>query len=432
MNYSELIQNIESREGKRKSYDFKRIKAILSKLDNPQQGLKYIHIAGTNGKGSTSNFIYNMLRKEGYRVGLYTSPHLERYTERIIISGEEISQEDFVKYGLKTLEAEEKILDEFEMMTYFEFITVIMFLYFKEKNCDICVLEVGMGGLSDSTNVILKEDKLVSIITPIGLDHTQYLGETIEEITEQKAGIIVDNVPVVTSNIDEKILKILEEKAKEKNTKLYTLSNVKVENLEISDKGTKYTLSYKNEKIIDIEVSIIGYYQLYNSVLSILSLLILRERNILKISDESIKRGIKDTFWAGRMEIIRKNPIIVLDGAHNMNGISSLVENIKLFNYGKLYVITSILEDKEHEKMLEKLSEKANEIILVNLNTKRKTDLSILEKEALKYNDNVKIIDSLEDAINNTIKKSKSNDLIIISGSLYLVSEVKDIVDKIK
>ena len=431
MNYSELIQNIESREGKRKSYDFKRIKAILGKLDNPQQGLKYIHIAGTNGKGSTSNFIYNMLRKEGYRVGLYTSPHLERYTERIIISGEEISQEDFVKYGLKTLEAEEKILDEFEMMTYFEFITVIMFLYFKEKNCDICVLEVGMGGLSDSTNVILKEDKLVSIITPIGLDHTQYLGETIEEITEQKAGIIVDNVPVVTSNIDEKILKILEEKAKEKNTKLYTLSNVKVENLEISDKGTKYTLSYKNEKIIDIEVSIIGYYQLYNSVLSILSLLILRERNILKISDESIKRGIKDTFWAGRMEIIRKNPIIVLDGAHNMNGISSLVENIKLFNYGKLYVITSILEDKEHEKMLEKLSEKANEIILVNLNTKRKTDLLILEKEALKYNDNVKIIDSLEDAINNTIKKSKSNDLIIISGSLYLVSEVKDIVDKI-
>ena len=431
MNYSELIQNIESREGKRKSYDFKRIKAILGKLDNPQQGLKYIHIAGTNGKGSTSNFIYNMLREEGYRVGLYTSPHLERYTERIIISGEEISQEDFVKYGLKTLEAEEKILDEFEMMTYFEFITVIMFLYFKEKNCDICVLEVGMGGLSDSTNVILKEDKLVSIITPIGLDHTQYLGETIEEITEQKAGIIVDNVPVVTSNIDEKILKILEEKAKEKNTKLYTLSNVKVENLEISDKGTKYTLSYKNEKIIDIEVSIIGYYQLYNSVLSILSLLILRERNILKISDESIKRGIKDTFWAGRMEIIRKNPIIVLDGAHNMNGISSLVENIKLFNYGKLYVITSILEDKEHEKMLEKLSEKANEIILVNLNTKRKTDLLILEKEALKYNDNVKIIDSLEDAINNTIKKSKSNDLIIISGSLYLVSEVKDIVDKI-
>ena len=431
MNYSELIQNIESREGKRKSYDFKRIKAILDKLDNPQQGLKYIHIAGTNGKGSTSNFIYNMLREEGYRVGLYTSPHLERYTERIIISGEEISQEDFVKYGLKTLEAEEKILDEFEMMTYFEFITVIMFLYFKEKNCDICVLEVGMGGLSDSTNVILKEDKLVSIITPIGLDHTQYLGETIEEITEQKAGIIVDNVPVVTSNIDEKILKILEEKAKEKNTKLYTLSNVKVENLEISDKGTKYTLSYKNEKIIDIEVSIIGYYQLYNSVLSILSLLILRERNILKISDESIKRGIKDTFWAGRMEIIRKNPIIVLDGAHNMNGISSLVENIKLFNYGKLYVITSILEDKEHEKMLEKLSEKANEIILVNLNTKRKTDLLILEKEALKYNDNVKIIDSLEDAINNTIKKSKSNDLIIISGSLYLVSEVKDIVDKI-
>ncbi|RVU54907.1 bifunctional folylpolyglutamate synthase/dihydrofolate synthase [Anaerosphaera multitolerans] len=430
MNFKEVIKNIESREGKRKSYDFKRMKSLLRYLDNPHLGVKYLHVAGTNGKGSTSKFLYSIINSGDYKVGLYTSPHLERYTERIVVNDREISEEDFTSLSIKVLKAEEKIIDDFEMLTYFEFITAVGFLYFKENKCDYCVLEVGMGGLSDSTNVVETQDKILSVITPISMDHMQFLGNTIEEIAHQKTGIIREGVLCTSSNTDPEIRRIVKEKALEKNAPFYDLSDLEILNLEIDKSGSKFDLKFKDEILKDLEIKMVGYYQLDNAALSIMSIMELRNRNLLSLSDEEIRAGVKRAFWPGRMEKIRENPLVLLDGAHNFDGILRLTESFKLFKYEKLTIITSILDDKEHEKMIHEFSKYADKLIIVDLSTSRKTELTVLLEEANKYMSNVSIISSLKEAIDIAVNNSTSKDMIVISGSLYLVSETKELINK--
>lgn len=431
MNINELIINLESREGKKKSYDFSRMRALLEELDNPHIGLKYLHVAGTNGKGSTSNFLYNILKMGGYKVGLYTSPHLERYNERIKINGVEISDEDFIRLSKKVFCAEENIKTNFETLTFFEFITAIAFLYFNKEKSDYVILEVGMGGLSDSTNVILEEDKLASIITPISMDHTQFLGKNIEEIAYQKAGIIKKNVPVFSSNKEKIVKDIIEKVSKENNSEVFTLEDVEISSININDSFTEYNMRFYDDNLEKIKVNLIGYYQMYNSALSIMTILKLRDMGKMDISNENIKKGIENTFWAGRMEIVREKPKMLLDGAHNLDGIRNLTKNISLFKYNKLYIIAAILEDKEHKEMLKELSKYADEIVLVGIHTKRKTDPLILESEIIKSNVVVSIIEDLEDAIKNVIQKTSDNDFIIVTGSLYLISEIKEILKNI-
>lgn len=431
MKINELIINLESREGKKKSYDFSRMRALLEELDNPHIGLKYLHVAGTNGKGSTSNFLYNILKMGGYKVGLYTSPHLERYNERIKINGVEISDEDFIRLSKKVFCAEENIKTNFETLTFFEFITAIAFLYFNKEKSDYVILEVGMGGLSDSTNVILEEDKLASIITPISMDHTQFLGKNIEEIAYQKAGIIKKNVPVFSSNKEKIVKDIIEKVSKENNSEVFTLEDVEISSININDSFTEYNMRFYNDNLEKIKVNLIGYYQMYNSALSIMTILKLRDMGKMDISNENIKKGIENTFWAGRMEIVREKPKMLLDGAHNLDGIRNLTKNISLFKYNKLYIIAAILEDKEHKEMLKELSKYADEIVLVGIHTKRKTDPLILESEIIKSNVVVSIIEDLEDAIKNVIQKTSDNDFIIVTGSLYLISEIKEILKNI-
>lgn len=431
MNINELIINLESREGKKKSYDFSRMRALLEELDNPHIGLKYLHVAGTNGKGSTSNFLYNILKMGGYKVGLYTSPHLERYNERIKINGVEISDEDFIRLSKKVFCAEENIKTNFETLTFFEFITAIAFLYFNKEKSDYVILEVGMGGLSDSTNVILEEDKLASIITPISMDHTQFLGKNIEEIAYQKAGIIKKNVLVFSSNKEKIVKDIIEKVSKENNSEVFTLEDVEISSININDSFTEYNMRFYDDNLEKIKVNLIGYYQMYNSALSIMTILKLRDMGKMDISNENIKKGIENTFWAGRMEIVREKPKMLLDGAHNLDGIRNLTKNISLFKYNKLYIIAAILEDKEHKEMLKELSKYADEIVLVGIHTKRKTDPLILESEIIKSNVVVSIIEDLEDAIKNVIQKTSDNDFIIVTGSLYLISEIKEILKNI-
>lgn len=431
MKINDIIENIESREGKRKSYDFKRMKALLEFLGNPQKNQKYLHVAGTNGKGSTSKFLYSMLKEGGYKVGLTTSPHLEKYNERIIVDGREIDDEDFIRIGQLVIEAEEKIIEEFEMLTFFEFITAMAFIYFKENKCDYSILEVGMGGASDSTNVVDAKDKIIDFITPISMDHMSYLGDSLEEIAFQKAGIIKEKNLVFSSNKDERVIKVLKKTSIKNEADFHDFKEYQISNVSISDKYTSYSLKYKNELIEDIKIGMLGFYQLENSALALAGLLELRQRKIINISDEKLKEGLYKSRWAGRMEIISENPKILLDGAHNLDGIQRLTENLKLFNYNKLYIITSILDDKEHEKMLLELGKYADEILLVSLMTKRKTELKILEEEAKKYVQNVLVIENLEKAIRKMLEESKEDDLVLIAGSLYLVSETKEIMKKV-
>ncbi|WP_138158796.1 bifunctional folylpolyglutamate synthase/dihydrofolate synthase [Peptoniphilus catoniae] len=429
MNVQEIIKNIEERDVKRKSFSLDRMRKMLELLGNPQKGLKSIHVAGTNGKGSTSNFIYNMLLKAGYNVGITISPHIERYNERIVVSNEEISDNDFKRLGEKVLEEEKSIIEDYEKLTYFEFITSIAFLYFKEKNCDLCVLEVGMGGLSDSTNVIESEDKLLAIITPVSFDHMAFLGNTLTEIASQKAGIITKGTTVISSNKDSDVVKVLREKSLEEEADFYDLDDIEILDLKIDDAKSSYSIKFKSQIIKDIKVNLIGYYQVYNSAIAIAGLMELRNKGKIKISDSEIRFGIAATKWPGRMELISKNPRILLDGAHNYDGIKNLAENLKLFSYDKLYLISSILSDKEHKKMLEILSSYSNDIILLDLDNKRKTDMSILKEEAKNYFNNVEVSSNLVGAIEKLKARAGKKDLVVITGSLYMVSEVKKIMD---
>ena len=425
MKKEDILNNINSREVKRRSYDLSRMLKLLEELGNPQYGIKFVHVAGTNGKGSTSKLVYNMLRQTDLNVGLTISPHILEINERIIVNDSEINDQDFVTLSEKVLQAENIIEAEYEKLTYFEFITAVAFLYFKEKKCDICVLEVGMGGLSDSTNVIRDIDKVLCLITPISFDHMAFLGNTIEEIASQKAGIITKNTSVITYNENDKVLKIIEDESRKKESKFYSYKEIKVDNLKIDEFSSSFDLSFKDHKIEDIELNLLGYYQVHNAMLAIAGVLELVDKNIIDISYEEMKKAITKTRWQGRMELISKNPRIVLDGAHNSDGIDNLVRNFSLFKYNKLYIISSILSDKEHKKMLESLSKYSKDLFLLDLDNIRKTEIDILKREAEEYFENVEITRDIKSAIEDVKKLATNDDLIVITGSLYLVSEIK-------
>lgn len=427
MKKEDILNNINSREVKRRSYDLSRMLKLLEELGNPQYGMKFVHVAGTNGKGSTSKLVYNMLRQTDLNVGLTISPHILVINERIVVNDIEINDQDFVTLSEKVLQAENIIEAEYEKLTYFEFITAVAFLYFKEKKCDICVLEVGMGGLSDSTNVIRDIDKVLCLITPISFDHMAFLGNTIEEIASQKAGIITKNTSVITYNENDKVLKIIEDEARKKESKFYSYKEIKVDNLKIDEFSSSFDLSFKGHKIEDIKLNLLGYYQVHNAMLAIAGILELIDKNIIDIYYDEIKKAVAKTRWQGRMELINKNPRIVLDGAHNSDGIDNLVRNFSLFKYNKLYIISSILSDKDHKKMLESLSKYSKDLFLLDLDNIRKTEIDILKREAEEYFENVEITRDIKSAIEDVKKLATNDDLIVITGSLYLVSEIKQL-----
>lgn len=422
MTYQEVVKNIESRIGKFKSKGNVRIKAFLENIDSPHKNLKVIHIAGTNGKGSTVSFIKDIL-KEDYKVGSFVSPHLITYCDRIKIGDVEISQEDFAELGQFIIEKEKDIVEEYGDLNLFEFLTIMAIIYFEGEGVDLAILEVGMGGRADSTNIFTSREKLISIITSISMDHMEYLGDTIEEIADAKAGIIQEDGLVVTTNKDQKILGVIEKEAKEKSAELFYTKDLESEIL-ISDlKGIDFKLKLDGEEE-DFHLTQIGDYQVENAIGAIYALYLLNKRGILKISLDDIKERIKTSTWKGRMEIVSRDPLIILDGAHNFDGIKRLVESLDNFKFKKLHLIMSILADKEHKKMLEEISSYTDEVVFVNLDYKRGTSPEELSREASEYG-LVGQVMTIDEALDYYKDAYQEGDLILITGSLYFVSEAR-------
>ena len=421
MTYTEVVKNIEKRIGKFKSKGNIRIKKFLEKIGSPEKNLKVIHVAGTNGKGSTVNFIKDIL-KEDYKVGSFVSPHLITYCDRIKIGDQEISQEDFAAIGEFIISKEPEIIEDYGDLNLFEFLTIMAIIYFDREKVDIAVLEVGMGGRADSTNIFTSREKLISIITSISMDHMEYLGNTIEEIADAKAGIITDNGLVLTTNKDPKILGVINREAEEKSAEIYYTKDLESEIIKSDIKGIDFKVKLGDWE--EFSLTQIGDYQVENALGAIYSLYLLNKKGILKISTEKIRDIIKSSRWAGRMEIVSRDPLIILDGAHNFDGIKKLVESIDNFKFKKLYLIMSILSDKEHKKMLEEISSYTDEVVFVNLDYKRGTSPEELKKEASAYGLKAEVM-SVEDAINYYKKKYSDGDLILITGSLYFVSEAR-------
>ena len=422
MTYQEVVKNIESRIGKFKSKGNVRIKKFLENIGSPHKNLKVIHIAGTNGKGSTLSFIKDVL-KEDYKVGSFVSPHLITYCDRIKIGDAEISQEDFAELGEFIIEKEKDIVEEYGDLNLFEFLTIMAIIYFEREEVDLAILEVGMGGRADSTNIFTSREKLISIITSISMDHMEYLGDTIEEIADAKAGIIQEDGLVVTTNRDPKILGVIEREAREKSAELFYTKDLASEILRSDLKGIDFKL-----KLDDVEeefnLTQLGDYQVENAIGAIYSLYLLNKRGILKISMEDIKERIKRSTWKGRMEIVSRDPLIILDGAHNFDGIKRLVESLDNFKFKKLHLIMSILADKEHKKMLEEIASYTDEVVFVNLDYKRGTSPEELSREASEYGLKGQVM-TIDDALDYYKKSYQEGDLILITGSLYFVSEAR-------
>lgn len=424
MNYEQALAYINDKDKYGSRLGLASVGMLLDNLGNPHKGLKYLHVGGTNGKGSTSAYLASIISEGGYKVGLYTSPYLEKFTERIQINGLDIPEEDLGRITEMVKSAADKMVTEgIEHPTTFEIVTAIAFVYYNEQNVDYVVLEVGLGGRFDSTNII--DESLASIITTIDYDHVDVLGDTIGEIAYQKAGIIKKGGLVISYPQLEEAEKVLITVSNELGADFI---KVNVDNLTISEqtyKGSVFSFKYGDTTLDDLSICMLGEYQIYNAATAITTILELRERKKIDISDSHIYSGLKKTKWKGRLEVLRENPIFLIDGAHNLQGITHLAKAIKLFSYNRLIIGMGVLKDKDYTHMIETLVPLADSVVVTEVNMPRKLKAEILAKEVSRICDDVIIEQDVGKAVKKAYEMAEEGDMILFGGSLYLIGEVR-------
>lgn len=428
MKYEEAMKYITEVGNFGSNYGLERTYKLLEYLDNPEKDLKLIHIAGTNGKGSTTSMITEILIGAGYKVGMYTSPFIEEFEERIQINRNNIPKEILATLMDEIKIAVDKVIEDgYNHPTEFEIITVLMLLYFKKENIDFGVIEVGLGGTLDSTNVITP---ILQVITSISFDHTNLLGNTLEEIAGEKAGIIKKEIPTVIYPQQEEALKVIKNKCLEMGSDLYIANNenLKFENVVNRDKPYQL-LKYNNE--IDILLPLLGEHQIINLSVAMKAIEVLNNRNITDISVGSIVKSIKNVTWKGRLEVLSNNPYVVIDGAHNIQGIETLSRNIKkYFKYNNLYLILGILADKDVDEMVKVITPMAKKVYAVTPNSIRAELAEDLKNEIIKYNENCQAYDDYKEAYLSALNNADENDLVLSSGSLYMIGDMRRIINK--
>ena len=420
MNRDESMKFIENSQkfGSRLGLD--RIKKLCELLGNPQDDLKFIHIAGTNGKGSTSVFINNILIDAGYKTGLYTSPFIYEFNERIQINNKNISDTDLTEVMSDVAEKVKIMIEEgYEHPTEFELITAAAFLYFKKENCDIVVLEVGLGGIYDATNIIKTTE--LSVITSIDLDHTDYLGNTITEVAKNKCGIIKENTPVLSYMYQKNdALSVIENTAQKMNSPLIVAEEKDLHIKETSLSGN--TFCYDGE---EYKTDLVGIYQIYNAITAINTAKILKENGWV-ISGENIKNGIYAAKWPARFEILRSNPTVIADGSHNSDGMKAFTQTAKkILNGKKVIAVFGMLKDKDYEFCMKELSSICDTVVITEVDNPRKESAEKLTECAAKYFKTVYTEKQNDRAVKRALSLAKKNDVIIALGSLYMMNNIK-------
>jgi dihydrofolate synthase / folylpolyglutamate synthase len=394
-----------------------RIQDFLASIENPQNEIKTVHIAGTNGKGSTLQFLRTIFMEAGYLVGAFTSPHILSVHDQISTNDGPISEEEFeetIEYLITLVEDKKKI----ELLTDFELLTVLSIVYFSRINKqDIVLFETGMGGLQDSTNII---SPLLSIITNISLEHTAFLGSNIAEIALQKAGIIKDHTACVTGVKNLEALNVIKKYANEQHSSLYVLN----EDFSISSYEKGFTFQSQLTTYDHLEINMKGQHQKENSSLAIMAAVLLNNEHAFTINRGHIEKGVKNAFWPGRFELISEN--IVLDGAHNDDAVQYLVETLKEeYPNRKFQFIFGALKDKNSLAMIKMLEEIADKITFVDFNFPRAASAEQLE--AICTLENKSSASNLSECLSAEINHLNEDEVVVITGSLYLISEVKDI-----
>ncbi|KPK77027.1 MAG: hypothetical protein AMJ89_03160 [candidate division Zixibacteria bacterium SM23_73] len=412
MNYEETLSYLYNLERFGIKLDLSNTISLINRLGNPHLKFPCIHIAGSNGKGSVAAMLQSILCATGYRTGLYTSPHLVDYRERIRI-GDELIEKNFILNFVDDLKEEISK----NGYTFFEVTTALAFSYFADKKVDIAVLETGMGGRLDSTNIVTP---LFSIITDISLEHTNHLGTTLPQIAFEKAGIIKNGVPTITSVEDQGVFQVIKNVCAQRKSTLYIgfeNSDVKIHRLSLDQTVFDFG-QYKNLKL-----NLGGRHQVTNACLAISAIEKLKEMG-WKIGSKAVRGALKSVNWRGRLEIFRETPLTLLDVAHNPAGTKALVDALdEFFPKKEIIFIFGVMADKDYPSMLKEICRKTKSIVLTKPNYKRAADPELLEKVVIKQNKPYEIVPEVKQAHILALKNAKSDDVICITGSHFTVGE---------
>jgi len=400
-----------------------RMEMMMEKLNHPEKQIKTVHIGGTNGKGSTVTYLRNILQQAGLTVGTFTSPYIEQFNERISVNGKPISDEEILSLANKLFPIVEE-MDKMEIggPTEFEIITAMSFYYFAYMNkMDIVIYEVGLGGRFDSTNII---SPLLSIITSIGLDHTAILGDTYGQIAFEKAGIIKKETPIIAAVKQTDAQNVIVKQANEMEAPIYLLDkDFTIDEYYSRSTCESFVLKSPLFRWTDLQITMFGKHQVENASLAVIGAQLLRDM-FESINEDSIRKGLFQSKWPGRFEIISKSPFVVVDGAHNEEGVEALVDVlVKRYPEKNINIIFAALSDKKTDKMIAKLDQVATTITFVTFDYPRASPSTLLYEESnhllKEQNDNWK------EAILKQLERLEEENMLLITGSLYFISEVK-------
>lgn len=423
LNYEEAIDFLNGKSNFNSAPGLGRMEKVLKNIASPEKSLKIIHVAGTNGKGSVCSMLSSILIDGGYSVGLYTSPHLEVYNERFKINNKNISNEELAEIVSFSEKAYKKL--NFDSFNTFEFLTVCAFKFFFDKKVDILILETGLGGKMDATNIIA--NPILSIITSIGMDHMNLLGSSIEEITKEKGGIIKKNCPVVLYTQQKSVYNVINEICIKQNSKLYYSQKEILIPLNKNINETSFYL--KNDYVLyeNISIKMFGLYQIKNAALVLTACKALTDCGI-KLSENNITNGLKNAVWHGRMEIMRTNPLIFLDGAHNIDGFKELENTFKLyFSDKKINILIGVLADKEYEDMVKKILPYLNKVIITKPDSNRALNPQAFKEVFYKLGKNPDFVTEYPlDALKYSVEITKKNEILCCCGSLYLIGQISN------
>lgn len=416
MNYEESLQYIHSVNQAFCKPGLDRISALCERLGNPQDTLKFIHVAGTNGKGSVCAMLERILREAGYRTGLYTSPYIKCFNERMQVAGEMITDEELAELTTLVRPIADAMTDK---PTEFELITAVAFEYFRRHACDVVVLEVGLGGRLDSTNII--KEPLLSIVTGIDFDHTALLGNTIQKIAAEKAGIIKENCPCLYGGDENAACRTTRAIADQKHASFYTVDRSTLHKKSVGFDGTVF--DYRDYD--GLKLSLLGSYQPYNATIVLTALDILASRG-LSVSDDAVRRGLLHVRWGARFELLSRDPIILYDGGHNPQGIEAAVKSIReYFPDARVNILSGVMADKDYDAMIETLKPIARRIFTVTPNNPRALSAVEYAAQFIGHKVVADAYESIEAGVLAAVADCRSSGApLICLGSLYLYGDV--------
>lgn len=417
MTYQEALTYIHSISWRGSKPGLERISGMMEQLGNVQEDLKFIHIAGTNGKGSVSAMLSSVLTAVGYRTGLFISPYIMRFNERMQVNGMPISDEELAEIIAEVQPVAESMA---ERPTEFEIITAAAFLWFARQKCDIVVLETGLGGRLDATNLISKN--VCAVITNLGMDHTEYLGNTLGEIAGEKCGILKPGCPVVAYRSAPEAMKVIRARAKELECPVRTADFGKIKALSADLQGQ--TFQYK--QFPELTVHLLGAHQLKNAAVALETISVLRKAG-WEIPDEAVVQGMDATRWPGRFEVLQDNPLVIVDGAHNPQGVESLIAAVKEYLPGQHIVcVTGVLADKDWKPMMDRLKTVVSDFVAVTPDSPRALGNVRLARYLTDREHWVSVADDVEKGLTGALERAKATGgMVLACGSLYMAADVR-------